>query len=661
MSGSSDKPMSEQCEFDFFTVFGESEQTSKPMSEPCEFDFDAPVGDDYVSASPAPEAAPDVEGAPVTDAEVAGAEEIRNETAREADAPLYGAEGYDAEGWKSVNFHVDDGDADCMSQDSDGSGDDSMPPPDASSASSNGNEPDSDAFSDGSRIDGGYLPATQTELNSDGSDRSDRSGTFSSIFDDDNTNWISPIYPESVWRTLEGAGKPYEKGGSKDGSVKATAIRARFFARYAILRANLHNHQGKWYAYSEETGTWKDLNEAKLLNIIDECVTSFGDHAQVSDFGKLCTVNFCQGVMKMMVPIPGYEDIFDHAPTYAVTVRNGTLTFDSQGHVTLHEHSPNFLSRVAFGIEYDPTVDTSEFVEFAFPTVENKEEIPALQMYAGQCLLGKNIAQKILQLHGDADAGKTQFMKLFQHILGPGLWTNLIPEKVKRPFEIASYEGVHVLFAPDETGDAMLTSGGRFMKGGVGEDPMTGESKFSNERTHFNGAFNIITTSNAVLKVPVEDDRDAWWRRLLIVRYKGKPRRKIKHFASYILKHYGKEVMKWMTDGIVLLRLNGGDIPVPPTMAQHIDEVLQESDPYLDFVKTRVKHTGNKADRLPSMSLLYAFKRDYEGSDKQKTMLSKLAKAMLDAYGAKKSKHLPGPDGSVVNLYVGFKLIQENY
>ena len=118
--------------------------------------------------------------------------------------------------------------------------------------------------------------------------------------------------------------------------------------------------------------------------------------------------------------------------------------------------------------------------------------------------------------------------------------------------------------------------------------------------------------------------------------------------------------MKWMTDGIVLLRLNGGDIPVPPAMAQHIDEVLQESDPYLDFVKTRVEHTGNNADRLPSMSLLYAFKRDYEGSDKQKTMQSKLAQAMLEVYGATKRKDLPGPDGTVVNLYLGFKLVLED-
>ena len=190
---------------------------------------------------------------------------------------------------------------------------------------------------------------------------------------------------------------------------------------------------------------------------------------------------------------------------------------------------------------------------------------------------------------------------------------------------------------------------------------MTGELKFSNTRVHFSGSLDIITTSNAVLKIPVEDDRDAWLRRLLIVRYKGKPPRKIKHFASHVLKNYGKEVMKWMIDGIALLRLNGGDIPVPPAMARHIDEVLQESDPYLDFVKTRVKCTGNNADRLPSMSLLYEFKRDYEGSDKQKTMLSKLAKAMLEVYGAKKSKHLPGPDGKIVNLYAGFKLIPEDY
>ena len=121
--------------------------------------------------------------------------------------------------------------------------------------------------------------------------------------------------------------------------------------------------------------------------------------------------------------------------------------------------------------------------------------------------------------------------------------------------------------------------------------------------------------------------------------------------------------MKWMIDGIALLRLNGGDIPVPPTMAQHIDEVLQKSDPYLDFVKTRVKRTGNNADRLPTMDLFFAFKSSASGSvksDADKTMKEKLGKAMLDAYGVKKRKDLPGPKGTIVNLYLGFKLIPED-
>ncbi len=91
--------------------------------------FDAPPGGDYVSASPAPEMAPCVEDASVTDPEGVETEEIHNETDVDSDASLYGAEGYDAEGWKSVNFHIDDGDADRISQGNDDGGDGSMPPP----------------------------------------------------------------------------------------------------------------------------------------------------------------------------------------------------------------------------------------------------------------------------------------------------------------------------------------------------------------------------------------------------------------------------------------------------------------------------------------------------------------------------------------------------
>lgn len=651
-------------ESDFRSSLGFDEESQ--ITEQMEFDFDAIVVDDQEPTQPisSDDGVDAVDSsASVTEDIEEGAPRLNSEIRLDMNSPLYEDEGEGAFIWKSLGPCLDLDSVEAENVE-DVASDDccDTTTSEETDSSSDDEEADPDASPDGSRMDDGWVPSIQVEFNSAGSDGSDGSDAFSSVFDDDanEMDWISPIYQESVvLESLSGAGKPYEQMVTKDGAIKVTALRARFFARYAIFKANLHNHHGAWYGYFERYGIWKPLNEAMLLNVLDKCITEFGEQLNIEGFGKLCSVNFCLGVIKMMVPVPGYEDIFDHAPTYAVTFRNGTVTFDSQGNVTMHEHSPNFLSRAAFDLEYDPTVDTSEFVELAFPTIQYKEDIPVLQMAAGECLLGKNIAQKILQLHGDADAGKTQFMKLIQHVLGPGLWTNLIPEKVKRPFELASYDGMHALFAPDETGDAMLTSGGRFMKGAVGEDPMTGELKFSNERNHFNGAFNIITTSNAVLQVPIEEDHDAWWRRLLIVRYKGKPRRKIKHFARYAINHYGKEVAKWMVDGVVQLRLNGGDIPVPPTMAPHISEVLQKSDAYLDFVKTRVVHTDNRDDRLTTTELFVAFKNSGSvKSDMDKTMREKLKKAMMDAYGVKARRDLPDSKGNIVNLYLGFKLVQ---
>ena len=455
----------------------------RPDSDQMEFDFDSIVVDEqeFTQPTPSDDDADGVDSSALTTEDIEGEDcHLDSDNGPDVDSPLYRDEDDSAFNWESLGPRLDldsieAEDAESVTSD----GCDNTTTPEGTACSSDDEKPGPDTPPDGPRVDDGWLPIPQNELNSSGSDRSDRSAAFSSIFDDDDANemdWIPPIYPESVVReNLSGAGKSYEQMVTKDGAVKVTALRARFFARYVILKANLHNHRGVWYGYFERYGIWRPLNEAMLLNVVDKCVTEFGEQLNLDGFGKLCSVNFCLGVIKMMVPVPGYENIFDSAPTYAVTFRNKTLTFDSQGNVTMHEHSPNILSRAAFDLEYDPTVDTREFVEFAFPTVENKEEIPVIQMVAGQCLLGVNIAQKILQLYGDADAGKTQTMKLFQHVLGSDLWTNLIPEKVKRPFELASYDGMHALFAPDETGDAMMTSGARFMKSAVGEDPLTGE------------------------------------------------------------------------------------------------------------------------------------------------------------------------------------------
>ena len=110
------------------------------MSEQYEFDFDAPLWADYVSAPSASEVAQGVEEASACEAEDAEAGEIHNETDINADidAPLFGAEEDNAEGWKSVDFRVDDGDADT------GSGGGNMPPPEnhGTASDNNASEPE---------------------------------------------------------------------------------------------------------------------------------------------------------------------------------------------------------------------------------------------------------------------------------------------------------------------------------------------------------------------------------------------------------------------------------------------------------------------------------------------------------------------------------------
>lgn len=655
MSGSNDKPMNEPCEFDFIAVFGESKPTSKPMSEQCEFDFDAPVGDDYAFVSPSPEAAPDVEGAHVTDAEDAGAEEIRNETDVDADASLYGAEGYDAEGWKSVDLHVDDDDADRVSQGNDGGGDGSVPPPKGPGSASGSHEEEPEH----SRSTPGAPSTGLITLKSEDSEDSEHSETFSAT-DFEDPDWISPLYPESMWQTLSGLGEFYCEEYTRT-AVKVTALNAALFARVVILNANLHMHHAQWFIYFDNTGSWRVLRKAELLNVIHRCVIAWGEKNGIFEIVKLCSRRFCGDVISFMMPFPEYENIFDRAPKYVINVRNGTLVVDSAGNIVLHEHSPEFLCRNRINIDYDPTVDYTEFVKEMFGDHVSPEDLEIMQMYAGQCLFAWNVTQTILLISGEAGTGKSNIVGLIEKALGPGNYEGLRTNMLDRPFETSRFEGKSLLVASDQYSDALMKKGAHMLKTLTGGDEDTTERKGENEHSMIKGEFNIIMVSNSDLALSTDGDNAAWTRRLRPVVYVGKPPKVLDRlFVDHMHAKYSKQILKWMIDGAAALRRNGDEIKPHPEMARRIDALIQDSDACLAFVKNCVVHTGNTEDVLYSFGLYNAFTGSgyFVGSGSKQTIQAKLRKAMMDVYGVDSRHDLKDPENpkKVKYGYVGYRL-----
>lgn len=588
-------------------------------------------------------------------------ENIMSEVEANDDSPLYqndaGSPWSDDNdtGWKTVDFGNDRSDTDEEPLTDTGSGGGDMPPPigPGTASSSDDQEPEHP------RSTPGAPSKALITLKSERSEHSEHAETYSST-DFEDSDWISPIYPESLWVFPPDIGDPYCEEFMKNDTVKYTALNAAFFARLVVLWANLHKHHSDWYAYSERTGTWCRLSVAELLNIIHRCVMSWNEKTvNIMEIVKLCSARFCADVMRYMIPFPEYENIFERAPKNVINVKNGTLVIDSDGNVVLHEHSPEFLCRNTTNIDYAPTVGYTEFVKAMFGDHVSPEDLGSMQKYAGQCLFGWNVSQTILLISGEAGTGKSNIVGLIEKVLGPGNYEGLRTNMLDRPFETSRFEGKSLLVASDQYSDALMKKGAHMLKTLTGGDEDTTERKGENEHSMIKGEFNIIMVSNSDLALSTDGDNAAWTRRLRPVVYVGKPPKVLdRRFVDHMQAKYSKQILKWMIDGAAALRRNGDEIKPHPEMAQRIDELIQGADACYAFVKNRVVRTGNTEDVLFSSALYNAFTGSsyFVGSGSKQIIQTKLGKAMADVYKAVKRKDLKDTDGKAKYGYVGYRL-----
>ena len=574
------------------------------------------------------------------------------------DSPLYQndaeASWNNDNGWKTVDVGVNVDDADDVPREA-GSGGGGTPPPTGPGSSSC----DDNQESEHPRSTFGAPSTALITLRSEHSEYSEHSETFSSS-DFDDPDWISPIYPKSLWVFPLDMGEPYCEESTNRGTIKITALNAGFCARLVVLWANLHLHHGNWYAYSESSGTWRRLRKAELLNIIQRCVMCLGEKYAIVEIVKLGSTRFCKDVIEQMMPFPEYEDIFDHAPKNVINVKNGTIVIGKDGSIVLHDHSPEFLCRDMINIDYDSAADYSEFVREAFRDVVIPEDIEVIKQYAGQCALGRNFSQSILIISGESGTGKSIIVKVIEKVIGRGNYEGLRTNMLDQRFELSRFDGKSLLVASDQCSDALMKKGAYMLKSLTGNDDITTERKGENEHPMISGDFNVIIVSNADLPLSIDGDGGAWRRRVYPVKYDGKkPETIIPYFEDYLMHNYSEQILNWMVSGAADLFKNGKQIPQHPEMLRRIDALIQESDACYAFVKNCVVHTGNTEDILFSFALYNAFTSSsyFVGSGSKQAIQTKLKKAMKDVYGVERPRQdLKDSAGKAKYGYVGYRL-----
>lgn len=285
-------------------------------------------------------------------------------------------------------------------------------------------------------------------------------------------------------------------------------------------------------------------------------------------------------------------------PCPFIHLRDCLLVFDNTTKVFRSvQFSPDYNSRNMINRTYNPLAKCPRFLnELVLPMLKNKGDILLIQLYFGQCLLHKNLSQTFLIISGPAEIGKSALTNIIEKILGAENVTELHPERLSSPFELAEYAAKSLLTAKDVDNDALSANKINNLKKMTGNDLLAAEQKNKNKRLYMRGEFNIIITGNGDLALQLGNSRDAFKRRMIWIDCK-KPEnfRRISGFDDLLIEEEGDGILAWAIEGAHKLLAAGGIITKGEEQDRALEYLLGESEPIETFIKKCVSYAPDKS------------------------------------------------------------------
>lgn len=384
---------------------------------------------------------------------------------------------------------------------------------------------------------------------------------------------------------------------SKDGK-EITGLNERFWA--GLLKQQhrlLHEPDEKrFYRYEETTGLWRTQSHAALEQL--SCDTINAETNGSSLYLKHAPLAFARAVVGHLEGMTEQRGAFDATP-HGIHTANGYLVLGEDS-IELHDFSPAHFSRNQSPIAFDPNARCPMFIEQVLVPALDPDDIALLQYYAGQCLLGRNLTQTILLLHGPGGASKGTISNIIQKLIGEVNCYELRTDHLDERFEIFRYIGRSLLYGPDVEPDFLRTDAAHMLKKLVGDDLISPEGKNSNAVFAIRGNFNVMITCNKRLSVRLSGDVSAWRRRLRILSFKEPEaaRPMIVNFDKMLIEREGAGILNWAIVGAaqVLADRRAQRVrPLSPAQRQRLEALLGQSDSLRHFLESRVARQPGEA------------------------------------------------------------------
>jgi P4 family phage/plasmid primase-like protien len=406
--------------------------------------------------------------------------------------------------------------------------------------------------------------------------------------------------PEAIFkRVLQHYGEPhFPTPRNPAGTLNEPFWAGLYRSEHNIL---FEPRENQFYEYGGDI--YRPLTSHLILDRLAERLRgAASEYSQYSPLAQLTTTRHLNGAIAHLKGQTQKEEAFSN-DAGLIHVANGVLDLNGGG-INLLAFSPQLISRNLIPIAYNAKAKCPRFKNQLLGLLDPDDQL-LLQKFLGLFLLGRNVIQKMLILHGLGETGKSTFSEVARKLIGPTncseLRTNLLHER----FEIGSYIGKHLLIGADVAGSFLNSKGAYRLKAIVGGDLLDAERKCANYRFQIPGRFNVLITSNSRLTARIENDRGPWGRRLAIAEYE-KPRTTqiIPEFAEVLIREEGSGILLFATEGLIALRADikdNGTLQLSSRQKERVEALLNESDGLRLFLKDKVE---TSSDDLTSSDLV---------------------------------------------------------
>ncbi len=283
---------------------------------------------------------------------------------------------------------------------------------------------------------------------------------------------------------------------------------------------------------------------------------------------------------------------------HRLNMKNGILNIRTG---KLDPHASDFISTIRIPIEYDSKAECPLFIETLGQIfADDVGKISVLQEFMGYCLTPNNSHQVALLNVGEGANGKSVLFSVFEKIVGKENCSSVPMECFGNRHYIAQLSGKLVNISIESEAKKAIHDAN--FKAIVSGDTITADRKYG-QPFEFNPFVKLIFAMNDLPRV--DDKTDAFFRRLIIIRYtqQFQGKKDDRNLKNKLLEELSG-ILNWMIEGLGNLE-NRGRFQVTSKMRMDVEKYRIEQNNVLQFVSEECAVRGVSKSGLKRKTLKF--------------------------------------------------------